>query len=214
MGRIKIAIKSDRDNILNYREYLERYGFVFDGTKFVKTCKNDKEADWAKRFSKANHLIFFYDNAYGERSGNYRDTYFKNNRPDIRGRYRCVYCGRKLKRGRITVDHLYPVSVVSKDLKLQKKLKKHGIPSLNDKNNLVAACWECNAEKGTQMGRWIWKGRIGRHGAYWKVRNLTKVLIIVFAAYLVVCIAMAIRTGSWNRFLEAPVAMFMTWIAR
>ena len=179
MKAIKIGIKSDRDNLWMFRRNLEYEGFHLDGNRYLKTCRTKHSVQWAKDYCKKKHLIFFYNNEYGERSQDYRKTFFQNNKPDRFGKYRCAYCGKRFKRQDITVDHLYPVAVVSKDLALQNKLKRKGINSLNAKENLVAACWTCNKAKGTQMGSWIRKGKRGRHKLYWVLRKVGFSLIIL-----------------------------------
>lgn len=209
MKPIRIAVKSDRGNIRLYHRDLARMGFRFDGQKYVKTCRTKKNINWTKTFCKQKHLIFLFDNEYGERSADYRKTFFDNNRPDKNGKFRCVYCGKKLNRNRITVDHLYPVSAVSKSLELQKKLKSRGINSLNSKENLVAACWNCNMRKGTRMGIWSLRGRLGRHETFWRTRSVIRFFLVLFILYIFSCIAFLPISGHQGQWLTYPAEQFL-----
>lgn len=123
-----------------------------------------------KNYCKRKGLIFHTNNEYGERSSDYRRTFFQNNKPIVQNCYFCAYCGKLLSKKKVTVDHLFPVSKVSRDIRLQKKMARMGIYGLNEKKNLVAACMKCNRRKGTHMGKWIIKGRIGRHAWVWMIR--------------------------------------------
>lgn len=52
---------------------------------------------------------------------------------------RCAYCGKKLSLGKMTKDHIKPLSRGGK----------------NDLNNIVAACRSCNEKKGDcRMKEW------------------------------------------------------------
>lgn len=141
-----------------------------------------------KKFALRQGLTFRYDNEYGKRNDTYRKTYFNNN-PPIKGKYRCVYCGRRFKKNQVQVDHLYPIAKVSKSYKLQQKLKKQGINSVNDINNLVCACRSCNLKKYTNMGLWIVRGKLGKKEWLWKVRIALRWIIVIaatcFVAFLI-----------------------------
>jgi len=136
---------------------------------------------------RSNRLKFYIDNEYGVRSTTYRSEYFKVHSANRHGKYRCVYCGRFYPKEKITIDHLYPVDKVSKDIKLQKRLKKQGIESLNSTNNLVAACQSCNRRKSNKMGKWIWKGYLGQSEGLWKLRKGIRLLIFLALLYVVLC---------------------------
>jgi hypothetical protein len=86
-----------------------------------------------------------------------------------------------MSRENTTVDHLYPVGRVARDLTLQKKLARKGIQNINDTKNLVAACKRCNDRKKDAMGVWILKGKIGRYKWLWWVRYLVRTACLGFA---------------------------------
>ena len=112
-------------------------------------------------YCRARHIRYELENSYGQRSLNYRRDFFRENKPVIKNYYICAYCGRFVRRDKITVDHLYPIAVVKSSVALQKKLRKKGILDVNGVGNLVPACFRCNRKKGTEMGSWIWRGKIG-----------------------------------------------------
>lgn len=117
------------------------------------------------------------------RSDTYRQEYFKHNKPVQPAKYRCVYCGRKLLYKDVTVDHLYPINKLMYDPRVQKWAKRHGIDGANDVKNLVCACRCCNSKKGTKMGLWLLRGKIGRHPIVWKIRNLAVECFVAFCIY-------------------------------
>lgn len=65
----------------------------------------------------------------------YRDTWLDNNDSNY-GWYTCVRCGKKLRKGDITIDHIIP----------QSKGGKHNL------NNLQCMCRSCNSSKGNDIG--------------------------------------------------------------
>ena len=147
-----------------------------------------------KKYCEKKRLFFRTDNEYGKRGGSYRDIYFRNNPPGFAGRYFCAYCGKLLKRKDVTIDHLYPLGLAYRDIDMQKHLKKLGISGINDPKNLVAACYECNQKKGKSTGKWIKKGRLGRHPWFWKLRWL--VILFMFAAVLLIILLQYPQIGT------------------
>lgn len=132
-----------------------------------------------REYCRDKHLKFYIDNEYGTRDSGYRARFFKSNAPVLGRFYFCAYCGKPLSRKRVTVDHLYPVARVSRDMELQKKLRRQGIADLNSEKNLVAACYRCNQAKAAQMGPWIWRGKLGRHAWVWVVRWILRIAVLV-----------------------------------
>lgn len=152
-----------------------------------------------QRYCKKAHLTFSFNNAYGRRSATYRTEFFSENPPPIRHQYYfCAYCGRLVSAQKITIDHLYPVGEVSRNLKLQKKLKKRGILSVNDIRNLVPACARCNERKGKKMGRWILRGRIGRHPSVWVIRHIFRCLLAFGVFTFLIWLLMHPEEASMN----------------
>lgn len=72
----------------------------------------------------------------------YRDTFFNNNKSN-HGWYTCEYCGEKLRKGNVDVDH-------------QTAQARGGS---NSSSNLVASCPHCNRQKGSMdsLDYQIWK---------------------------------------------------------
>lgn len=183
----KIAVKSGGNDVSAYKWYFLKNGFVQEDGKYTKYCRHKREALKVKEFCKKHKLKFFYDNEYGERSSDYRKTFFAEN-PSDNGKYMCVYCGRHYPKDKITVDHLYPVNKVSQSEKLQKRLKRHGVDSLNDTSNLVAACFSCNRQKSDKTGKWILLGKIGQYKWLWRIRWALTFVIMATFVYLTLCL--------------------------
>lgn len=112
----------------------------------------------------------------------YEDTFAKNK--TVSGRYRCAYCGRKLAREKITIDHIFPVHCMEEYPAVRRRAALFGIRGSNDLKNLVPACRRCNLRKGPRMGWWIIKGFLGRTWWYWPVRKLLRLTVILAVAYL------------------------------
>lgn len=129
---------------------------------------------------KSNNIV---DPDFGKRSQNYRAVFFKNAKPAFGNMYFCAYCGRLVRRKKITVDHIFPVCKVSNNARLQRFLKWRGYESVNDKRNLCAACRRCNEKKGVQMGIWIVRGLIGRHRIYWVLRLSARFIVMTSALF-------------------------------
>ena len=105
--------------------------------------------------------------------------YFEMNSPVLGDKYQCVYCGKILDKDKTEVDHLYPVSKVKKSSRIQKRLIKRGILSVDDNRNLVCSCGACIKKKGQKMGKWIFRGRIGKYPLLWGVRYVARIIIII-----------------------------------
>lgn len=150
---------------------LNAFGLSFKKTekysgKWVGKADEDK-ANAIKEYCIKNKLrVNITDLAY-TRAHNYREVYFENNKGIFGdGRYyHCVYCGKILKKDKVTVDHFFPINKVknspysSINIRL---LKKFGIEDINDKRNLVCACKSCNSSKGSKGGIWLVRGYLGR----------------------------------------------------
>lgn len=186
---IRISSKSDRNPVTRYDETLTRSGFTFYERKTahssfyeLNNATNRERGiwiDWAKKYHLECHVV---EMKY-TRSADYRGDYFKNNTPTVAARYRCVYCGKKLKYKDVTIDHLYPVNKMMYRQTTRDAAKVFGIDGVNDPKNLVAACRKCNSKKGTKMGVWILRGMIGRHEGFWMMRNALVISLILFGVY-------------------------------
>lgn len=168
--KIPVVVDCREKPTFRYRMKLCQFGLKLeDGNKYRGEITKRKVTE-LQEYCRANHLKFYTDNGYGTRDAGYRARFFRNYKPVFGRFYFCAYCGRLMTKKRMTVDHLYPVAKVSRDLRLQKKLQRQGIKDLNSEKNLVAACYACNQEKSAQMGSWITRGKIGRHAWVWMVR--------------------------------------------
>lgn len=173
----------------NYKFHFRwRYGLYYDKEKNQFSGHvSDKSFNRLAAYCRSEHLKCYTDNDYGKRSSNYRTLFFQNVPPDFGNFYFCVYCGLPYSKKHITVDHLIPIGAVKDNLKMQHKLKRMGIPGINDCSNLVPACRRCNQRKGKKMGIWLLRARIGRHK--WVcitktlLRALTALGIVLFLIY-------------------------------
>ncbi len=121
-----------------------------------------------------------------ERSTTYRYAFFKNNKPYIKDRYFCSYCGRLCRKKDITIDHLYPINKAKYSRRLRRKLQRKGFKDINDVKNLVPACSKCNQYKSAKYG-WLWivKGEIGKIQWLWIPRHIIRTLMMIGVLVLV-----------------------------
>lgn len=111
-----------------------------------------------------------------KRASNYRQIYFRHHDGP---RYRCVYCGRKLKADAVEVDHLVSVAAAQKKFYARWLLFFQGVTNVNDPHNLVASCMRCNRKKSSKMGFWIIKGTLGQYEIYWILRAVLTIMMIL-----------------------------------
>lgn len=126
-----------------------------------------------------------YDKKF-DRNTIYRQTFFRNNPPNARpigkkknSLWRCCYCGRKLQKKQVEVDHLIPVYQAKRKRYWQKKLPN----GVNDKENLVASCRRCNRLKSSKTGSWYIRGILGQYSLYWKIIYILKIIIFLFLCF-------------------------------
>lgn len=178
-----VTVQCDPGESFLFGHIFRRYGLTkSDGAYRGKLTT--KKYQKLLYFCKKRGISCIANNGFGERSGNYRKNYFENNPPHLFGKYFCAYCGRLLTQDEVTIDHIYPVAVVKKNLELQKRLKKKGYSGVNDTRNLVQACWTCNSIKGKKVGKWIRKGKIGRIWQLWIVRYILRLVFIIAVLFL------------------------------
>ena len=137
------------------------------------TEEEAKKLKW-KALLNGKKAIYYED--IWDRSSNYRTEYFRKHKD---AEFTCVYCGRKLPRSSITIDHVIPIHAVKNSVFLQKYLKKKGYKSINDERNLVHCCWNCNDAKGKQKSLvWSVKAKLGSTDIWWKIRFVIIILTI------------------------------------
>ena len=178
------------------RRRLKKFGLRWNGDGYAGNV-----ASYAyprlEVFCNKHYLKYKIDNGFGDRGSSYRRDFFAKNPPKLFGRwYFCAYCGRILKKDDLTVDHLWPVDAAKKDIRIQKRLKRHGYKSINDVKNLVPACMDCNMKKGRKISGWILKGQIGRHAIFWKGVYVLKIAICI------VVISWLIREGFFGDIMQ------------
>lgn len=110
------------------------------------------------------------------RSKHYREKFIRMHPPDRHGKYRCVYCGRKIKAEEMQVDHVVPVGAVRRHPLLRVHMKGR----VNDMSNLVPSCRRCNLKKASKTGlRYRVRARLGSHEGYWKFRKAVRTILIL-----------------------------------
>ncbi|MEG1840414.1 MAG: HNH endonuclease signature motif containing protein [Raoultibacter sp.] len=119
------------------------------------------------------------------RSSRYAEAYFA---VESSG-WRCAYCGRRLEKYQVTVDHIIPVARAQTSWFYWPFLDKVvGAASVNDPINLVSACRTCNAHKAAKGGLWVVRGFIGRsrwvRASIFPVRVLLSICFLAGAFYV------------------------------
>lgn len=123
-----------------------------------------------------------YDDKYA-RNRNYRKKFFQLYSSK---KYRCAYCGKKLHKEMLVIDHIISVNKVQTSIfskLLLKLISKNGV---NDYNNLVCCCQKCNLKKGTKTKlKFIIRGITGKYPFGITIRRTFKLLtIVVFITYI------------------------------
>lgn len=170
---------SKRQSTYPLRDTFRARGFTWDKNKRAWVGECDDE-----NFMKSlDRLGLKVTDTNFERSATYRDEFLKNTLPP----YHCAYCGKKLTRQTLTVDHLIPVhklSVGSRRKFYQRLLKVfcHTYDP-NSLNNLVCTCVPCNSRKRTKTGFWVIRGKIGNTRWFWPVWRAFLVGVVVLILF-------------------------------
>lgn len=115
-----------------------------------------------------------------QRSQTYRSDLIRNY-PTVKGKYRCVYCGRLIERRDMVVDHIIPVRSAQTSSYARRLL--HG-RNVNDLSNLAPACHRCNMKKGSTCSKtWIKKARKGKKESYWRYRKTKRIILFLIGAF-------------------------------
>lgn len=134
-----------------------------------------------------------------QRSDTYR-TEFIRNWPPRAGKYRCVYCGRKISKNDMEVDHVVPVKAVSHNLLYRLMVPPEGVNSLS---NLVPACHKCNRRKGSKCGFWLIRGK------FWRICfPLYTILRIALVVAIIGCLYF-VFFGYDSEFLKTLISLFV-----
>ena len=179
--------RAGRGKLKKRERALRRMGLSSDGPGWVGTVSARKYGK-IKAYCEANGVTLKLCNSFAERAPGARTAFLASHRP-LLGLYFCSYCGKLLGRRSLVVDHLYPVDAAKGSLRLQKRLRRRGLKSINDPRNLVPACAGCNRRKGAKTGLWVLRGQIGRHPSVWALRWTARAALAVTAAMLLARLA-------------------------
>lgn len=119
------------------------------------------------------------------RSSSYRDEYLKNNK-GYKGNgynYHCSYCGKKVTRKEMEVDHIFSVHSSRNKLSTRLLMKLFGITNVNEIKNLTSSCRACNRKKGKMGNGWIIPGFLGKSIWYHRFKTLVKIVVVLIIAY-------------------------------
>ena len=181
----KVVVEKDDGSLVLYRRQLRQFGLKEESqSRFTGTAVTKRRISNIKRFCRKIHARFYYDDANWTRSTNYRSTFFAYNPPMAGNTYICVYCGRRIRKEHITIDHIYPVAKIASSRRLQKKLNRKGIRGANAPENLVPACSQCNLRKGTKTGLWVLRAKIGKNESLWRARKLLRLMAAIFTLFI------------------------------
>ena len=182
-----VLVKKGRQMPGKYSKRLKRLGLRFEnGTWSAKSPPNWRRI---RRFCERHGLTYVETKSEYVRSGSYRAVFFTHEKGD-RGNgkvYHCAYCGRRLKRKDVTVDHVIPVSAAQKTGAGKAAMAFWGIRNVNDPANLVASCERCNSRKGHSGGLWILRGFMGRSIWSWRLLRLFLAACVLAGAYFLIC---------------------------
>lgn len=201
MSKTTILVSVPRKGHLKYLWFMYRNGLSWTGEGYygyIRTYRVNKVINYCRQ----RHFKYTLNGEFSERSTGYRKTFFENNEPFIKNRYFCAYCGRLIRKDKVTVDHLYPVGAAKRNINLQRRLKRNGYETINDVKNLVPACKRCNSSKGKKMGIWILRGRVGRHPCIWVIRHGIRAAVLISLIYYV------IKNGYANNILKVLIVAF------
>ena len=183
---IKFEVFPTDKNRKDMEKVLKKHGFEKKENKYgdyyyIEVSSMDS---WMTKrlLNRKGYKYRSFDKRY-DRGTNYRGDFLKDNH--YKKRYRCAYCGKRIKKENMEVDHLIPVSKAKTHSSVRLWLQLCGIKNVNDTRNLVAACKPCNRRKSDHMGVWVIKGSIGRFGAFWVIRDILFVIFICAIIYFV-----------------------------
>lgn len=186
-----IEIKDGRKKTYPVKEDIKSFGLHFKKTgKYIGKWTgdiNNENIDAVRQFCKKKHLNLYIKEEGYYRSGDYSKLFF-DSKKGIKGnadKYRCVYCGKVIRRsrGQVTVDHLFPVASVKNNsfwhVRVRQILDRLDIKDINQIENLVPACGHCNSSKGSKLGIWTIRGYLGQFDWFWYTLYFSFFLILI-----------------------------------
>lgn len=185
--RYTVIVECNLREYRYHRKFFRKYPFSYnEDSECARADVKKSQYAYIKDYCRRNRLKYRIGGDYGKRGTDYRRKYFEKNKPVFGKYYLCTYCGRPVKRSKVTIDHIYPVNEVAHNLKLQKKLTRIGYQDVNDVRNLVPACETCNKRKSAKMGSWIAKAKLF-HNQYMRLfGDVVEVGILVFAVIYII----------------------------
>lgn len=186
---IKVSRKQKNKSMWRYRKKMQSLGLSYSKEErcYHTVISDRKLLQKIERYCFWHNLRFEICDLFSKRSSDYRKVFFRTYPPIFKDMYFCAYCGRLYKKNHITIDHLYPVAKVHSNIRLQEYLQKIGASSVNDPKNLVPACLKCNQRKGTKVGLWTLRGKIGQHQRLWIVRWVVRITLVVAIVGIIIC---------------------------
>lgn len=155
--------------------YNDGFRYHNNNNKWIKKG-DEKEIKQLKKKYYRYGMSNTYNNEYA-RNRNYRNKFFQKYKYD---KYRCAYCGKKLKKNKLVIDHIIPVNKVQNSFFARFLLKLISRNGVNDYNNLVVSCSKCNLKKGTKIKlKYILKGITGKYPCGITIRRLFKFITLL-----------------------------------
>lgn len=204
----RAEISNGKNNTYKYRVHLRQSGFQWDGKHWVKYNMHEQEIRHCEKWCRLKGLKM---KAIGEsisRSADYRKNFFAKNSPMFGSRYACAYCGRKLKFEQVQVDHIIPVEMARRS-DIRRKIKSYGWKSINDPENLCAACSVCNRLKSSNGGLWIIRGRLGKKKSWQYVMLGFKIL---FSVSFGICIGITLHSVLWGYIIAIALTLIFCFL--
>ena len=180
-----IKITDGKNTTKKYKTELKKLGLTFKPTGqytgYWYTNDDSRQRELLK-FCNKRKLIIEQEDSRFSRSAKYREDFFRANKGYKRNGkdYHCAYCGKKLKKQKLEVDHVIAVDAVKKRLLPKLFIILTGIKNVNDPKNLVASCRRCNRKKSNKQGLWVIRGYLGRNIWFWRILRILILAILIF----------------------------------
>lgn len=187
-----VEVTNGKKDTYKYKRKLSNFGLRPKGRKWTLTTSDKDIIEYIAGFCRKKHLNFnVIENKY-IRSSKYRSVYF-NAYPSKSGVYRCVYCGKRLSRDKITIDHIVPIKKVQKSKFYRELLNTFKIDGVNDPKNLAPSCEKCNKKKaGSFSLRYYILAKSGKQPHGITFRRIIKLICILCILFNILFIALLI----------------------
>lgn len=174
------------NKIITLHLYNDGFRYHNNNNKWIIKGSENEIKKLRKKYGKYGYSNT-YDNEYA-RNRNYRNKFFQLYSSK---KYRCAYCGKRLHKDKVVIDHIISVNKVQTSIcskLLLKTISKNGV---NDYNNLVCSCQKCNLKKGTTTKlKYLLKGITGKYPSGITIRRffalLTIFVLIVYISNIII----------------------------